>query len=215
MKKIFKNLKYDKYYKDVLPYLKKDRNQQYFAIILTFSASIFFALFAINPTLSTIAKLKKEVADNKLVDQRLSEKINNLSLLSSAYEDVTSDISFVTDAIPVNPNAPTLVAQIQSIAKNSDVLISGLTISPINLIAKESNKSSVFTFEFSAQGNFENISKFISDLVNMQRIVTIHRISISKDNPVAQTETETEVLTNPVSGQNLNANIKGSVYFKK
>lgn len=213
MKKIFKNIKYEKYYKDVLPYLKKDRNQQYFAIILTFSASIFFALFAINPTLSTIAKLKKEVADNKLVDQRLSEKINNLSLLSSAYQNIENDISFVTDAIPSRPEAPTLVAQIQSIANDSGVSISGLTITPVNLIPKESAKSSAFIFEFSAQGDFEKISKFISDIVNMQRIVSINGISISKANPRSESESETEPDTG--SDNDLNANIKGSVYFKK
>lgn len=209
MKKIFKNIKYEKYYKDVLPYLKKDRNQQYFAVILTFSATIFFALFAINPTLSTIAKLKKEVTDNRLVDQRLSEKISNLSLLSSAYQNIEDDISFVTDAIPSRPEAPTLVAQIQSIAQSSDVLISGLSITPVNLIAKESVNSSVFTFELSVQGDFEKISKFISDLVDMQRIVSVHRISISKANPESENE------PSPESDKDLNANIKGSVYFKK
>lgn len=205
MKKIFKNIKYEKYYKDILPYLKKDRNQQYLGIILTFTATIFFALFAINPTLSTIARLRKEVMDSKLVDQKLSEKINNLSLLSSAYQDIKDDIPFVIDAIPTQPEAPTLVAQIQSIAKNSEVLISGLSISPVSLVAKDSTKSSAFTFEFSAKGNFEKINKFISDLVDMQRIVFIDRISISRSNSESESK----------SDNNLDTNIKGSVYFKK
>lgn len=206
MKKIFKNIKYEKYYKDILPYLKKDRNKQYLGIILTFTATIFFALFAINPTLSIIAKLRKEVMDSNLVDQKLSEKINNLSSLSSAYQDVKDDITYVTDAIPIHPEAPTLVAQIQSIAKNSEVSISGLIISPVSLVPQESTNSSAFTFEFSAQADFEKISKFISDLVDMQRIVFIDRISISRPNPESESKSESN---------NLDTNIKGSVYFKK
>lgn len=207
MKKIFKNIKYEKYYKDILPYLKKDRNQQYLGIILTFTATIFFALFAINPTLSTIAKLRKEVMDSKLVDQKLSEKINNLSLLSSAYQDIKDDIPFVIDAIPTRPEAPTLVAQIKSIAKNSEVSLSGLNISPVSLVAKDSTNSSAFTFEFSAKGDYEKINKFISDLVDMQRIVFIDRISISRSNPESESKSQ--------SDNNLDTNIKGSVYFKK
>lgn len=207
MKKIFKNIKYEKYYKDILPYLKKDRNQQYLGIILTFTATIFFALFAINPTLSTIAKLRKEVMDSKLVDQKLSEKINNLSLLSSAYQDIKDDIPFVIDAIPTRPEAPTLVAQIQSIAQNSEVSISGLSISPVSLVAEESTNSSAFTFEFSAKADFEKINKFISDLVDMQRIVFIDRISISRPSPESESKSK--------SDNNLDTNIKGSVYFKK
>lgn len=199
MKKIFKNIKYEKYYKDILPYLKKEKNQQYFAVILTLGASIFFALFAINPTLSTIARLRKEVADSKLVEQKLSQKISNLSLLSRAYENIESDVSYVLDAVPKYAEAPILIAQVQAVAQNSEIILSNLSVAPINLTATPSTMSSSFVFEFSAQGNYESLNKFLSDVTNMQRVVSIDSFTIAKDSKT----------------QILDVAIKGSAFYKK
>lgn len=199
MKKIFRGIKYEKYYKDLLPYLRKEKNQQYFTIILTLGASIFFALFAINPTLSTIAKLRREIKDSRFVEKRLSEKINNLSSLSTQYQNIQSDLPIILDAIPQKPEAPTLVAQIQSIAKDSSVEISKFDVAPVNLQAQNASTSSSFSFELTGQGNYDNLQRFMSDLINMQRVVSVDSISISKD----------------VAGEGLEINIKGSSYFKK
>lgn len=199
MKKIFRGIKYEKYYKDLLPYLRKEKNQQYFTIILTLGASIFFALFAINPTLSTIAKLRREIKDSRFVEKRLSEKINNLSSLSTQYQNIQSDLPIILDAIPQKPEAPTLVAQIQSIAKDSSVEISKFDVAPVNLQVQNASTSSSFSFELTGQGNYDNLQRFMSDLINMQRVVSVDSISISKD----------------VAGEGLEINIKGSSYFKK
>lgn len=200
MKKIFKNIKYEKYYKDILPYLRKEKNQQYLTVILTLGATIFFALFAINPTVSTIVKLRREINDSRFVEKKLSEKINNLSNLSTEYQNIQEDLPFILDAIPKNPEAPTLVAQIQSIANDSSVGISKLDIASINLITQDASTSSSFAFEITGQGAYENLQKFTSDLINMQRIVSVDSISIAKD-------TKTD--------GNLEINIKGFAYFKK
>ena len=200
MKKIFKNIKYEKYYKDILPYLRKEKNQQYLTVILTLGATIFFALFAINPTISTIVKLRREINDSRFVEKKLSEKINNLSILSTQYQSIQEDLPFVFDAIPKMPEAPTLVAQIQSIAQESSVEISKLDVSSINLISEDASTSSSFAFEIIGQGDYDNLQKFTSDLISMQRILSVNSISITKD-------TETD--------QNLEINIKGSAYFKK
>ena len=138
MKKIFKNIKYDRYYKEILPYLKKEKNQQYFAVILTLGASIFFALFAINPTLSTIAHLRREVLDSKSVEKKLSDKISNLSSLSQEYQDIQRDIPYILDAVPNQPESLILTAQIQSIGQSSAITISNIEISPMSLDVLES-----------------------------------------------------------------------------
>ena len=200
MKKIFKNMEYEKYYKYILPYLRKEKNQQYFTVILTLGATIFFALFAINPTISTIVKLRREINDSRFVEKKLSEKINNLSNLSSEYQNIQKDLPFVLDAIPDKPEAPTLVAQIQSIANDYSVVISKFDVASINLITQDASKSSSFAFEITGQGDYENLQKFSSDLINIQRIISVDSLSITED-------TQTD--------QNLEINIKGSAYFKK
>lgn len=200
MKKIFKNIKYDRYYKEILPYLKKEKNQQYFAVILTLGASIFFALFAINPTLSTIAHLRREVLDSKSVEKKLSDKINNLSSLSQEYQDIQKDIPYILDAIPNRPESLILTAQIQSIAQSSAITISNMEISPMSLDVLESTSSSSLIFNLSAEGSYENIEKFVLSLIDMQRIVSVDTISVSKAD---------------IANDKVDLNIKGSSYFKK
>src|SRR3989344_6152026 len=126
-----KKIKYEKYSKAILPYLKKEKNQKYLSAFLTIGASIFFILFAINPTISTIVKLRKEISDNKLLDKALTQKINNLSALNSSYEDIKADIPLIEDALPRKPDAPILVAQIQKLAQDSGLSIDSVTVSPM------------------------------------------------------------------------------------
>lgn len=200
MKKMFKDIKYEKYYKDLLPYFKKEKNQRYFTIILTLGASIFFTLFAINPTLSTISKLRKELEDSRFVEQKLSQKINNLSSLSTGYQSIQKDITFIHDAIPLQPEAPLLVAQIQSIAQDSGVSVTELKVLPVNLNNQSATASSAFGFQLTVQANYEGLQTFTSDLTNMQRVISIDGISITKTGEV---------------DQNLEIEINGSAFYKK
>ncbi len=200
MKKVFKNIKYDRYYKEILPYLKKEKNQQYFAVILTLSASIFFALFAINPTLSTVTHLRREVLDSRSVNKKLSDKINNLSSLSQEYQVIQKDIPYILDAIPNQPESLVLTAQIQSIAQSSEIKLSNIEISPMSLDVPESTSSSSLIFALSADGSYESIKKFVSNLIDMQRIVSIDTISISKPE---------------ITIDEVRLSIKGSAHFKK
>lgn len=199
MKNVLKNVNYGKYYRDLLPYLKQKKSQQYFTLILTFGASIFFALFAISPTLSTIAKLKREIEDSRLVEQKLSQKINSLSSLSQEYITLQNDISYVLEAIPQKSDAPTLVAQIQSIAKDSSINISSIEISPIKLNSQQKELNSSFTFNIAAQGSYKDLQTFLSNLTVMQRVISADSISIAKG----------EI------DQGLQLNLKGTAYYKK
>lgn len=198
MKNIFKKSNYEKYYKDLLPYLKEEKNQKYLTIILTFGASIFFLLFAINPTLSTISKLRKQISDSRFVEQRLSAKINSLSSLSQAYQNILPDIVYVKDAIPENPDGPILIAQIQAVAQNSSVDLRGVNIAAVNLT--KATTSSNFNFDINAHGEYENVIKFLTDLIDIQRIVSVDTISIAKD---------------PQGDSGVDLNVKGSAYYKK
>jgi Tfp pilus assembly protein PilO len=199
MKSIFKTSNYEKYYKNLVPYFKKEKNQKYFTIVLTLTASIFFILFAINPTVSTIINLRKQLADAKVVDEKLTQKINNLTALSQQYQNIQDDLPFIIDAIPQTPKAPELVGQIQSIGQESSVQINNVEIMPLNLNVTSSTKSSSFEFNVMGEGSFENVQSFISNLINMQRAVSVTSIQ----------------LTSSGGDENINFILKGLSYFKK
>lgn len=197
---LFKNLQKKKYF-EMLPDFKEERMQKFTTLVFTIVALSFFGLFAINPTLSTIANLNKQLSDSKFVDQQLQNKINNLYLLQQKYDQLTPDMPYVLDSFPKNPQIPLLVAQLQSLAQSSNVAITGLQTFEIEIPNSSVNtkKYYAFSFSMSANGSYESISKFIDSMIKMQRIVSINVLSLSR---------------NTGEGPSTQLNFKGTAYFK-
>ena len=113
-KSYFENLSATKYreYLKLLPNMQQETARSFVTLILTFAALTFFGIFAINPTLTTIADLKKQLADDTDVDLQLKTKINNLSSLQQQYNQLGSNLTNILSAVPQNADAPFLSAQI-------------------------------------------------------------------------------------------------------
>ena len=186
----------------MLPDFKEERTQRLTTLVLTVLALSFFGLFAINPTLSTIANLNKQLDDNKYVDSQLQTKINNLYQLQQKYVQLNSDLPYVYNSIPKDPQTPLLVGQIQSAAKDSGLLITGLQTFEAQVPDSSTAKkdSYAFTFSLSANGTYDSISKFANTLLSMQRIISVNIISITR---------------NTGQGPPMQVNFKGTAYYKE
>jgi len=170
-----KDLAKNKYFPN-LPYLTTPGSQKFFGIVLTLCALSFFGFFAIKPTISTIFKLKKEISDNQFVLNQMETKIKNLTELRKQYSSLQNDLPTITSTITVQPEASSLFAQIQSIAQASNINLNKLQNSEIEVLGSEkSTDKDYFSYSFSlaGAGSFENISRFVSTLTNMQRIINI------------------------------------------
>lgn len=191
----------NKYY-NLLSNLSGIRTQKLVSIILTLIALCLFGLFAINPTLSTIAKLRKEISDNEIANQKLGEKISALSSLQQAYSRLEDNLPDVLGSIPTSPLVPLFIGQIQTVAKNTNIQISQLQSSQVDLFkdGEVSQKYLIYAFSFTGDGTYEDITKFIENIINMQRIVGI----------------ETSTINNAQNNnRSLRINIQGVAYFKK
>ena len=198
---VLKKIKNNKYF-ELLPDLKKEKTKKYSSIIFSLISLSFFGIFAINPTLSTIAKLRKELSDTKFVDEQLVKKIANLSSLAEKYNIVEKDIPIVLEAVPKNPQVPLLMAQIQAVAKEAGVEIINLQSFEVDVPGSSNNqkKYSAFSFSTGVQGNYENLTNFISTLSSMKRVISLDTLSINrKDNQPGILELD----------------IKGMAYFKQ
>jgi len=188
-----------------MPDLRQEKAKKFTTIVLTLTTSMILGFFAINPTLSTIANLQKQIDDNKFVDQKLVEKITNLSILQQKYSNIQNDLPLVYAAIPASSQIPPLVGDIQTIAKNSSIKLDSFQTFTVDLSNKASvnNNYSSFDFGFAGEGTYLNIIDFTDQLLNFQRIIAIDNLSISKID----------------SGNNNNGllqlNFKGTVLFKE
>lgn len=191
-------------YFPTLPYLNQERSQKFFGIVLTLFALSFFGFFAISPTVSTILKLQKELSDSEFVYEQMNLKIKNISSLREEYGSLQNDLSPITDAVTMQPDVHLLFAQIQSIARESNIVIKKLQNFEVEVLRNDKGQEkNYYTYSFSITGNgsFENISGFISAITNMQRIVNIDVFAI-----------------NNIAGQDsrsLGFNIQGTAFFKR
>lgn len=202
---ILKNLKSNEYkkYLELMPDFKQEKTQKYTSIILTLIASILLGIFALSPTLTTITALQKQLEDDKFVEQKLSEKINNLSLLQQAYANLEKDLPIVFSAIPEKSEIPLLAASIQGLANESNVKLSNFQTLPTEVSKKAvlAKKFAAYDFNITVKGDYQNMLIFLEKLVNLQRITTVGNITIAK--------------TIEINITNLQLSIRGSAYFKK
>jgi Tfp pilus assembly protein PilO len=170
----------------LFPGVQHENTQKYTTVILTFAALIFFGLFAINPTLSTITKLQKELEDSKFVEQELETKINNMSLLQQRYSELSSDMPNIFAAIPDNAQAVPLAAQIQALAKNANISLSEIQVNKVDIAKAQKGEKTdgSFTLSFTGSGQEPEILAFIASLTDFDRIITFEEITVARDDKV-------------------------------
>lgn len=190
------------FYKNKIPPQFKDKKvQDLTAVILTLIAFSLFGIFAISPTLSTIAQLQKQLEDNKFINDQLEKKITNLGILQQKYNFLQDDLQVVYAAIPEKSTIPFFVGQIQNLAQEANVALSGLQTSELELSKTEEGlqEYSSFNFSLEVQGSYENVLDFLSNLANFERIADFDAVSINK---------------NSEKTSEFKLNIKGKAYFK-
>jgi Tfp pilus assembly protein PilO len=201
-KTYFENLSAAKYheYLKLLPNMEHENTSIFITLALTFAALSFFGIFAINPTLSTIFDLKKQLADNKAVEKQLSTKINNLSSLQQQYTQLGPDLPIVFAAIPKKADAPLLTAQVAALAQKEKVTITTYRVAEVLLASNKqaASKTTSYIFTLQASGNYDDMINFASSLARLNRVVTVESMNIGKD---------------PKAGQLL-LTIRGRQYFK-
>ncbi len=179
--KIIQNLRQSKYL-ELFPNLKEEKAQKFTSVILTFIALSFFALFAINPTISTILRLRRELADNQLTQEQLTQKINNLSSLGKQYQQIETDIPYVLGSLPQDPQISLLVAHLQSIAKDASVTLIGIQTFEVEITTPKTaqKKYSSYSFSLSSEGDYNNTLKLIDSISTMQRVVSLDLIGLNR-----------------------------------
>jgi Tfp pilus assembly protein PilO len=189
-------------YLELLPDFSQEKTERYTSLILSLIALSVFGLFAINPTLSTIAKLQKEIEDSKVLSQRLEDKIADLATLQQSYKKLENDIPTVFESMPNAPLVPILIGQIQSIARDSSLRVVQIQNGEAELFAQvdPSRKYYFYTFSVVADGAYENILNFTDNLTNLQRIVSIKAVSINNQSDTAGA---------------LQLNLEGIAYYKR
>ena len=168
--------------KEFYSLVKKQGKQKiitYLYVIFSLAAVTFFGLFAIQPTLATISELHREKDDAEFTPQQLKTKNQSLQRLSGEYQQIEPDIDKLYEAIPTSPKVPELVRKIEILSNTNNLAIKSLTTGAIELYPTKRAGTQLFSYtvNISAIGSESSINTFIQELINIDRIVSIERLS--------------------------------------
>lgn len=144
-------------------------------LFLSVGAVIFFAVFAIRPTLVTMSDLVKEIEDKRDLDQKLTQKIASLSTAQTSYLDVQERLYLLIQTLPSTPDLIHSVKILEKLAADQGVLIDSLTVSEVPRevsaeIPFTKLKKSSFPVSMSLSGDYEKIRNFVQALIGYRRL---------------------------------------------
>lgn len=153
-------------------------------LFLSVGAVLFFALFAIRPTLLTMADLVKEIEDKQQLSQQLDQKIAALSTVQSEYLVLEDRLEVLDHAIPPTPRFEESIKIIEKIASDNRVVISNMQVQQIPTepeedIPFEDKERISLPISVTVVGDYPAIRDFIDDVHAVRRTLVVDSVVFS------------------------------------
>lgn len=153
-------------------------------LFLSVGAVLFFAIFAIRPTLLTMSDLIKEIEDKRQLDKQMAQKIAALSSAQSEYIKNQERFAALDAAIPTNPDLVGLFKILEKLASEQTIVISAMSVAeipkplpPDTLFTQLERKN--LNFNISITGDYASIRNFVGELAKAQRTIVVEKVTFS------------------------------------
>lgn len=180
-----------------------------FELFLTVVAVLFFAIFAIRPTLLTMSDLIKEIDDKQNLDQQLSKKIAALSTIQSEYLQLEDRLEVIDEALPSSPEILYSLQVIEKTASDIELVISEISVNEIPTTTRALDDNSVTSsaqrinlpMSISVAGAYPHIRQFVENLQNYRRSFVIDSVIFTTEEVKSSKELRAKItLTTPYFG---------------
>lgn len=151
-------------------------------LLLSFVLVLVLAVVAIQPTLTTIAELNKEIEEKKELTSKLSSKISAVTTAIDVYGQYEDKIELLDQALPSSANLIPTFKIIEKLAGENNVII---TAASANKVPDETEKDSLaanaplesLPISVTVMGQYQDMKSFVEALHDSRR--TIHVLSAS------------------------------------
>lgn len=164
-------------------YRSNKQVRAYVELAFAILASAFFTMFAVRPTVITIASLVAEIRSQEEVEQQLEKKVSDIRKAYDVYSGVKDRLIVLDKSWPETPRLIYFLRQIEGAIANSTTKLNSLTFDQVNEISGkpvvvDSNMADV-GFNMNLSGSFENLSTFVENLENLSRVVIINSFTFN------------------------------------
>ncbi|MEO8581487.1 MAG: type 4a pilus biogenesis protein PilO [Patescibacteria group bacterium] len=153
-------------------------------LFFTIAATIFFALFAIRPTIITMTELVKEIDDKKKALELLTRKVAALSTVQNQYFTLQDQFYLFDETIPTNLSFQKILQIIEKTASDLQISITSLQvqrlpISTVDELPFSGKKPQLVNLTISITGSYAQIRDFADQLTRQRPLLTIDSVSIA------------------------------------
>lgn len=145
-------------------------------LFLTVATVLFFAVFAIRPTLVTMSELIEELNQKQELEQALTRKIAALGTAQAQLSTNQDSLQFLSQALPTEPQFVLVLKTLEKMASNNTIVINSLQTPSIPDPNPNTNQPS-FRISLNVTGNFEDIRSFVSQIVTYRRLMIVESVS--------------------------------------
>ena len=152
-------------------------------------AIIFFAVFAIQPTLKTMTELVKEIEDKRALSEKMDQKIASLSTAQNQYQEYSDQFFLLEEAIPRSANLVDSLKIIEKLAGENNLVIESINLSDVpddlDIATSDNAERVILTFNINIVGDYLDMRQFVEALMNSRRMLIVDQINFSLANDQA------------------------------
>jgi Tfp pilus assembly protein PilO len=173
--------RYNHYYRQITKFYKKPIAVVSTALLLTIFTVIFFAVFAIRPTLVTIAELINTINTQKEVLEQLKRKSASLASAQQVTDNNRVALEALELAFPKDQEIQSLMQQVESVAAINNLLMTGFSVNQFaySLETEVSEDPIPINFSLNLKGPYDAIKPFTEDIARMPRFMTFSSMGVT------------------------------------
>lgn len=185
---------YSRYFTKILDTVnQKPIVKESIKLVLSLFTISFLLVFALRPTINTIAELLANVRLQKETTLRLDEKIQNLQKARQIWNQEQDKILLVEQTLPSDAKPENLLQQIEGLVAAHNLSLTGFNIEDVNIIGKEKAEQTTnpnskpgfagtknIKFSLIADGSYENLFSFLQELDNLRIAIILDSFSLTQ-----------------------------------
>ncbi|MDD3744689.1 MAG: type 4a pilus biogenesis protein PilO [Lentimicrobiaceae bacterium] len=155
-------------------------------LFLSVLAVIFFAIFAIKPTLSTMVDLVKEIQDKQKLLSQMNDKIASMSTAQQQYTQYSNQFPLLDEALPKEPMLLNALQIIEKVASENALVVQDISVSDLPSETEEVNignaERKTLTFNVTVAGDYLSLRQFVETLMTSRRVFLIEQVVFGASN---------------------------------
>lgn len=153
-------------------------------LFFTICATIFFALFAIRPTIITMTELVKEIEDKREATEALKKKVAALSTVQNEYFSLQDQFYLLEETMPTEVHFESVLQSVEKAASDLKLGVLSIQLQEVPLPEAEklafSKKSPVVAnITITVTGNYNQIKEYIDQITSLRPLLSIDSVAVS------------------------------------